>query len=277
MKHMKITYYGTSASEAWPALFCNCMACELARLYGGKNIRTRSQSLIDESLLIDFSPDTNYHVQMMGLNLRKVKTLLLTHSHHDHFFPYDIFMRNPGFAEGLNESKMHVYGNETIKERLSEALEIIGGKGERVEFHLLQPFDMFRTEDGYLVTALLADHNQPEKSLMYTIEREGKQILYAHDTGYFPECTWEFIEGRKFDLVSLDCTALSRDWRTGHMGFASVDEVKERLKKMDCITDKTILVLNHLAHYGEFTHEKICEIENPKGYEVAYDGCSFEL
>ena len=58
---MKITYYGTSASEAWPALFCECEACRLARKYGGKNVRSRSQTLIDDTLLLDFPPDTNYH------------------------------------------------------------------------------------------------------------------------------------------------------------------------------------------------------------------------
>ena len=61
------------------------------------------------------------------------------------------------------------------------------------------------------------------------------------------------------------------------MGFQAVDEVRDRLKEMGCIDGKTTLVLNHLAHYGDFTHEKICALENPKGYEVAYDGCSFEV
>lgn len=274
---MKITYYGTSASEAWPALFCNCRACELARKYGGKNIRTRSQTLIDNSILIDFPPDTNYHAQILGLNLREVNTLLLTHSHHDHFFPYDICMRNVKYAEGLNGKKLLVCGDEVIQKRLYEAAEICGTFEDYISFQLMMPFETITTEDGYKVTSLLADHNQPEKSLMYIIEKDGKKIFYAHDTGIFPEDTWKFLKGSQFDFVSLDCTALSRDWRRGHMGFAAVDEVRERLKEMRCIDEHTILTLNHLAHYGDFTHDKICELENPKGYQVAYDGwfCEF--
>ena len=274
---MKITYYGTSASEAWPALFCDCRACELARKYGGKNIRSRSQALIDDSILLDFPPDTTYHAQMLGLNLRKVKTLLLTHSHHDHFFPYDICMRNKAYAEELGEEKLLVCGDEVIEKRLLDAAKICGDFGSYVTFHLMQPFESIGTEDGYTVTSLLADHNQPERSLMYLIEKDGKTLFYAHDTGIFPEETWKFIEGRKFDYISLDCTALSRDWRQGHMGFQAVDEVCERLRSMNCIDGHTILTLNHLAHYADFTHEKICELENPKGYQVAYDGCSFEF
>ncbi len=274
---MKITYYGTSASEAWPALFCSCEACRLARELGGKNIRTRSQTLIGSTLLIDFPPDTNYHVQKYHLDLRNIRTLLITHSHHDHFFPYDIFMRTSAFAEGSEGSRLLVYGNDTIEKKFREASRLFNDYQDFIEFRRLNPFDAIRTEDGYDVTALAADHNQPENSLIFQIEREGKRILYAHDTGIFPECTWEFLEGKTFDFISLDCTALNRDWRKGHMGFQAVDEVTERLKAMGCIRPETVMVLNHFAHFGNFTHERICEIENPKGYEVAYDGCVYEI
>lgn len=274
---MKVTYYGTSASEGWPALFCNCRACTLARKYGGKNIRTRSQTLIDRSLLIDFPPDTNYHAQRYGLNLREVRTLLITHSHHDHFFPYDICMRSPGYAQGLDGKPLLMCGNETIWNRFRESASICGDMKQYVAFQLLLPFDEIVTEDGYRITALPADHNPPEQSFIYRIERDGRQILYAHDTGIFPECTWEFMKRWHFDFVSMDCTALTRDWREGHMGFAAVDEVRNRLREMRCINEKTVFVLNHFAHYGDFTHDKICEMERPKGYEVAYDGCFFEF
>lgn len=274
---MRITYYGTAASEAWPALFCDCKACELARKYGGKNIRSRSQTLIDDSLLIDFPPDTNYHVQVLGLDLRKVRTLLITHSHHDHYFPADIGMRSSNYAEGLGEEKLLVYGNDVVKKKWEEADKPRENIDQYVTFREISPFETFETPDGYEITALLADHNPPEHSLMYIIKKNGKQILYAHDTGIFPKCVWEFLEGQFFQLVSLDCTALSRDWRIGHMGFQAVDEVCDRLRALKCINGETKLVLNHLAHHGDFTHDKICELENPKGYEVAFDGCFFEI
>lgn len=271
---MKITYYGTAASEAWPALFCRCKACEMARKYKGKNIRTRSQALIDDSLLIDFPPDTNYHAQYLGLNLSEIRTLLMTHSHHDHFFPYDICMRNPNYAEKLSKECLHMYGNEVIWKRFKEAATICNNMEKYVTFHLLLPFEKVCTADGYTVTALLADHNQPEKALIYMIEKAGKRLLYAHDTGIFPESTWDYIKNIHFDLVSLDCTALSRDWRRGHMGFEAVDEVKKRMEMSGCTNDNTVFILSHLAHFGDFTHDKICELEEPKGYTVAYDGFS---
>jgi len=64
---MRIKYFGTAAAEGFPGLFCSCEACERARKAGGKNIRTRSQALIDRALLIDFTTDTYMHVLHGGL------------------------------------------------------------------------------------------------------------------------------------------------------------------------------------------------------------------
>ena len=58
---MKLTYYGTAAGEAWPGVFCSCALCQRARVLGGKNIRTRSQALIDDDLLLDLPPDNYLH------------------------------------------------------------------------------------------------------------------------------------------------------------------------------------------------------------------------
>ena len=51
---MKIKFLGTAAAEAYPAMFCDCENCKKAESLGGKNIRTRSQALIENDMLIDF-------------------------------------------------------------------------------------------------------------------------------------------------------------------------------------------------------------------------------
>ena len=81
---MKITFLGTAAAEAMPATFCNCKYCIEARRLGGKNIRTRSQTLIDDSLLIDLPADTYFHFIQNGIEGDKISHLLITHSHGDH-------------------------------------------------------------------------------------------------------------------------------------------------------------------------------------------------
>jgi phosphoribosyl 1,2-cyclic phosphate phosphodiesterase len=87
---MKISYLGTAAGEAWPGVFCDCDLCRKARTLGGKNIRTRSQALINEDLLLDMPPDHYLHILYGGLEPGRVRTLLFTHSHSDHCYPNDL-------------------------------------------------------------------------------------------------------------------------------------------------------------------------------------------
>ena len=66
---MKIKYLGTGAAEGIPAVFCHCGICEYARKQKGKEIRTRSQAIIDDLILIDFGPDTFAHTLRYDIEL----------------------------------------------------------------------------------------------------------------------------------------------------------------------------------------------------------------
>ena len=108
---MKIQYLGTAAAEGWPGLFCRCEVCRRAREAGGKNIRTRSQALIDDTILMDFPPDTYLHMLRDGLPLPEIRTLLLTHSHQDHWYPEDLAFRGEGFSHDI-DGILEIYGND---------------------------------------------------------------------------------------------------------------------------------------------------------------------
>ena len=58
---MKLKYLGTAAYEGVPSLFCNCRVCRLSQKLGGRNIRSRSQALVNGELLLDFNADTVRH------------------------------------------------------------------------------------------------------------------------------------------------------------------------------------------------------------------------
>ncbi len=49
---MEIQYLGTAAAEGLPALFCDCETCRKARVAGGKEVRTRTQAVVDRRVLI---------------------------------------------------------------------------------------------------------------------------------------------------------------------------------------------------------------------------------
>ena len=66
---MKIKLLGTAACEGIPAMYCNCGVCMNSRKLGGKNLRARTQTLINDDLLIDFNNDTYLNGQRFGIDL----------------------------------------------------------------------------------------------------------------------------------------------------------------------------------------------------------------
>lgn len=270
---MKLQYLGTAAAEGIPGMFCQCALCRQARKIGGKEIRTRSQALLDDTVLIDFPADTYCHALRFGIELDKCHTLIITHAHMDHLYERDFWCRNPGIANGIAPESLHVYVTAAGYDQCRQTMEREGISAERVVLHQITSFVPFEAE-GYRFTPLKADHAPDRDSVIYIIEHAGQCMLYAHDTGYFPEETWDYLAhwGGTFDFVSLDCTGGIQPYRQGHMGFAVCDEVHQRLTAMGLCTAKTQVCMNHFSHNGALLADEM-EAEAAKyGFLTAHDG-----
>lgn len=269
---LKIKLLGTAASEGFPAIFCKCKHCKKARQLGGKNIRTRTSALIDGNLKVDFPPDSHLHVLRYGEEVMNYGHLLITHTHHDHFYPEELSLRSPVFAHDFGEP-LHVYGNQ-------EAIRLCKQQFEgKLDYFALHEFQYFETHeiDGAFVTALPADHKPDEDSFIYLIEKYGKTLLYGHDTGFFPEETFEWLKNKKIDLALLDCTNGLIEERENHMNIDAIIEIKEIFKKTGTFHKDTIVVATHFSHNTGLMHSDLESILTPKGIEVAYDGIEFKV
>lgn len=272
---MKIQYLGTAASEGWPALFCRCEACEKARKLGGRDIRTRSQSLVDDRLIIDMPPDTFYHALKFSVDLPSIQDILITHTHEDHFYPLDLILKAPPYAHGGSVQNLHVYGSAAVTGMLKETMKLSGIP--EIEDYItpveVEAYKPFKAGD-HTVTALPADYMKNENCYIYIVENDGKRLLYAHDTGIFPRETWVYIRGMRFDAVSLDCTFVLDYNERGHMGFPNALEVKRRFLHDGCADGNTRFVINHFSHNGNKTHAEISAHAAGNGFLTAYDGMS---
>lgn len=278
---MKIFYMGTAAAEGWPALFCECSNCKKAREAGGKNIRTRPQVLVNENLLMDFGPDTFYHAIKYSLNMAKVETVLLTHSHTDHFYTQELILRALPYAHMKQENQMLLHGNEKCRLMFERTLAVEDDSenmAERVGFHTVREFEGFEAS-GYRITPLKAIHDPGEFCMLYTVtDGQGKTMLYGNDTGYFPEETWKHLQNRYFDLVSLDCTlGGQKGGFGGHMSITDNDKVRERMLRIGCADEKTIFIMTHFSHNGGLMHHELEERAKSLGFLVAYDGMIVEI
>lgn len=184
---MKLQYFGTAAAEGVPALFCTCPVCVHARRNGGKNIRTRFQALADDTLLLDFPPDTYMHYITHGFDLPGISQLLITHSHSDHFYPLDFEMRSPSYCHP-GAPVLHIYGNEQVQKGYEQIVQVEPKVKLYNAFHHVKPGECIWA-GAHQVTPLLALHNRQEECLIYLIEKDGQSLLFAHDTGIFPEAS----------------------------------------------------------------------------------------
>lgn len=274
---MKIKYLGTSAAEGFPAVFCNCEHCREAKVLKGKNIRTRSQAIINDDLLIDLTPDTYSHFLNNNIDGDKIKYLLVTHSHPDHFYPYELDTRRVPCACDMREERLKIYCSKGAAIKMDQIPAL---KYCPIDYEALSYFETICMGD-YNITTLPAKHFESDGSLLYVISQNGKNVLYAHDTGYFHEEVLDYIKekGLTFDLVSLDCTNVDIpvDDNGGHMGLDNINRLVVRLKEMGAITDKTKTVISHFSHNtGPLQHRLEKRVEE-YGYIVAFDGMSINL
>jgi phosphoribosyl 1,2-cyclic phosphate phosphodiesterase len=281
VRFMKLTYLGTAAAEGWPALFCRCEYCKKALERGGKNLRTRSQAMVNDDLLIDFPADSFSHMQQNGLNFSAVKTLLITHSHIDHFSPTDLHLRSTSYyAHDLSTPNLTLYGNERVmklleRERITREEEPNDTGISAVEIEAYKPF----TAGKYRVTALPAFHAMNEKAFVYLIEDGEKTLLYLHDTGELFDEVYEYLAANKVraDLISYDCTYVALPSGGGHMGLDSCPKVRARLEAIGVSDEKTVSVVNHFSHNGKLIHDELEPAAKEIGFLTSYDGMVVEF
>lgn len=276
---MKIKYLGTAAAEGVPAFFCHCEVCTQARKQKGREFRTRSQAIIDDKLLIDFGPDTYAHLLQYDLDITELEHCLITHAHEDHVTKDQFVYRAPGFAR-LKEGTqpLHIYGSEDIPALISEEQKKGLADANVLLFHELKTYQPVMIAE-YKVTAFPAIHGTAHP-YFYSIEKDGKTILYAHDTDVFAEEVWEYFTKNQmhFDLVSMDCTEGKHQMSyVGHMNFDKNLLIKERMLQLGLADEKTLFVSNHFSHNGGVTYQAACELVETQGLIVSYDGLELSV
>lgn len=277
---MKLKYLGTAAAEGVPAVFCDCDTCIKSRELGGKNIRTRSQAIIDNTLLIDFPPDTYWHYITHNVPMDKIESCLITHSHQDHLYAPEICMRKTGFAS-FKEPKpvLTFYAGLASCNELNA--EIYKNNVSEVKAKLVKPGDVFEV-DGYTVTALEAAHSPLTSPLVYIIEKDGKSVFYSNDTSEYPDSSWEILKkySKPISLISFDCTAGAKLGTTyvGHMSLERCIALREKLKSVGVADENTVFVLNHFSHNGvNVVYDDFVKIAADAGFLVSYDGMEIEV
>lgn len=276
---MKIRILGSGGGEGFPAPFCSCEHCETARKNGGKSLRSLSQAIINDDLLIDFPADTNAHCLRFGLNLGQLQNIIITHSHTDHFAPELLSVRGGLNAHNLKYQNVYFYGPSDLQQ-ICDGAKIPKKIREHIKFVSL-------TEQktvcigGYEITPMKALHSPELGSLNYIIEQGDKSLLYLVDSGFPTAETLTYLQslGKIFDLVIMDGTMGIAPPNTYmyHMGYEENRTLKNELERLGIADAHTRFVVTHITHNKSEYHEKVEEIFAGTGINVAYDGFTIEL
>lgn len=220
------------------------------------------------------------HALQHGLELAKVRTLLVTHSHMDHWFPTDLIHRHEHFGHGA-AGTLEVYGSQAVKDAFDAHILVDRFKPHPIDgvvsFRVIHGGDRFQS-NGWDITAVPADHDQREECLVYICKKDGKTVFYGHDTGVnLSKEAWTLITAERYDLISLDATMGTKTTSGYHMGLRDDEAMFQKLTELGCADGHTIRVINHFSHNGEMTHGQLAAWGAERNILTAYDGMEIEF
>ncbi len=285
---MKIAFWGTAAAEGIPGIFCNCAQCQQARERGGRHIRTRSQLLFDDRLLMDFHADTYGHSLKYNFNLANLKNVVITHVHEDHYYPADFAQRRKGYAHAMAQETLTVYGSQDVREYAEKELSAIGQSlqeiidEKRIAFGVFAPYET-KQIDGFEVTAIPATHGTPHPYI-YSFYKDGKRALIFNDSGFLSDEANEFLKnsGWKFDFVSYDCTwgkePAGAVALRSHLGVPDIVAQREIFIKNGNYKPDTVDVITHFSHNIKGCgYDDMLPVAKEHGFILAYDGMVIDI
>ena len=283
MISVKINYFGTAAAEGIPGIFCDCGNCKRSRKLGGRNIRTRSQAIVDDKLLIDFPADTYMHFLKYNIQLSKIKTCLITHSHMDHLYPIEIEMRIDGYAHVDMNEPITFYSGESGYNMLKAVIDRFGISKKDVNVVKFAPFELVEAE-GYKIMPIKATHDENSTPVVFAIEKDAKSIFYCNDTSELCDESManlrEFTREKPFDVISLDCTQ-ANDAEVPYVGHFNLNKCVAARKEFineGVADEKTTFILNHFSHNGkDVVYDDFSKIAEKENFVTAYDGMEFEF
>lgn len=273
---MKVFFLGTGSAEGFPALFSDTPINREARRRGGRDLRSRTSVLIDDTVKIDLPPDTLSHLHRYPeVCFADLQHLLFTHSHDDHFAVRELQYLSPNFAPDRH-FPLNVYAtNELIRRMMQEMGHFF--EAAPLRFHSIAPFEEITV--GHLdVTPVTSLHKPDELCLNFVIQDPQGKMLYATDTGWYEEPTWEFLAGAGLDLVVLECgKGISDNAYPGHLSLDDCIRFRDRLATSGALAGDARILLTHICPTGLLLHDELCERCQPHGIEVAYDGLEVTL
>lgn len=280
---MKLTVLGSGAI-GYPLAFCNCNYCKDARIHKGKSIRKRASLLINDDMIIDLCPDCQTAMTMYDKDMGKIKYLLQTHIHVDHFDEGLLVTRIPYMAM-KNLSILQIFAHPTCLQIMSDRVAKIekadlltkeGQESLKVSGNSISAGEKVKI-GKYAVKAIETTHDEKHGSLLFVVTEKDKSIFYATDTKPLTENALKQLSEYKLDVIIMDHTMGDVEYSYSHLNEKLFIEQLEKLRNLGIIDDNTKIYGTHISHEGIPYHEEAEKRAMSNGYHMAYDGLEIEV
>jgi len=237
--------------------------------FGQSDVRGSTSSLLNGHILLDCGATGLGNLDRFGIPYSAVDTLLVTHSHDDHFEPEQISVLAAGRRKPLD-----VYASPEALAMLPDGMPVVR--------HPLSAGMKFALDD-IAVTVLPANHptNIPgETAFHFCFEAPTGNLLYALDGAWMLKAAVWQIRHICFDWVVLDCTmADAGDWRIfEHTDVEMAAHMVKSLRNLGIVGDSTRIVLDHFARtlWPDSEEERRRKVAGT-GFELAFDDMELRL
>lgn len=183
--------------------------------------------LIDGKVLIDIPNGTMKALKKQNVNIKKIKNILITHFHGDHYFDMPFYF----LAKGQNSEKDHTYlylnfkGKKKIKKLFMLAFprsvfKVL--KKTKVHYINRKRFKI----DNYFYERIKMQHGKMRPSYGYVATAPGLTVGFTGDSAY---CDSVEEMASKCDYLICDCTYEIGNER--HMGINNIVTLSEKFPK----------------------------------------------
>ena len=211
---------------------------------GSKNIS--ACALINEEILIDLPNGVIKRLKQTGHDVTKIKTVLITHMHGDHFFDVPFFMLERFFTKPENSVKLYcpVGGKEKIKQLIE-----LGFPGDYEKINAPINLEIIEFEDlqneiisnDIFVDSKIVDHHRTKPAHGFIIKEGNKSIGFSGDSNLC-DAIEEIVQ--ECDISVLDMS-FAENKKPAHMGFDDIEYLCNKYKNKKIIT----------THMRDFTKE----------------------
>jgi len=237
--------------------------------------RRFSSALVNDDLLIDPGPHIYDFEEKQGTPgmFRGVKSIIVTHSHGDHF--------NVGTLRRLCAEaggRITLYAEQGVLRKLERE------GGADVDAVALTPCVTFEA-GGYEITPCRSNHDlffAGEQTLNYIVKEKssGRSFFYGADSGWIVYDTWLLIKKAKPNAVIFEATVgnVPGDDRVfGHTSIPMIAIMLETMRAQHGPADDCRYYTTHMARTLHGTHAETAAALEPLGVTPAYDGMKIEI